>query len=128
MLYLMPVIPFSLMGLVALAKTSAFRMAALSIVGGWGLARYLGTTATDGKSSYSADDPEYIGAFFAALLMSGNILQDHDRIIDHNTDNERQPQHGESIDGKPAKKQNQKSAHDRKGHGQQNVNVGAPGT
>jgi|GEM_PF-5808574 len=73
MLYLMPVIPFGLVGLAALAKTNAFWMAALSIVGGWGLTRYLGQAATEGKSTYSVDDPEYIGAFFAAVAAASGV-------------------------------------------------------
>ncbi|MCX5796035.1 MAG: hypothetical protein NTY77_11120 [Elusimicrobia bacterium] len=73
MLYLTPVLPFSLLGLLALAKTNAFWMAALSIVGGWGLTRYLGKALAEGKSTYSVDDPEYIGAFFAAVAAAAGV-------------------------------------------------------
>jgi len=66
MFYFLPVLPFGLAGFMALAKTNAFWMSALSAAGGWGLARYLGKAATEGGSRYSVDDPEYIGAFFGA--------------------------------------------------------------
>jgi hypothetical protein len=67
MLYFLPIAPFGLTAALALLKTNALWTAALAIVGGWGLTRYLGKTVDEeGKTVYSVDDPEYIGAFFAA--------------------------------------------------------------
>jgi hypothetical protein len=62
-----------LAGLLALAKTNAFWTAALAAVGGWGLSRYLGKALAEGKSTYSVDDPEYIGAFFAAVAAASGV-------------------------------------------------------
>ena len=68
MLYFLPIAPFGLTAALGLLKTNALWTAALAIVGGWGLTRYLGKTVSEeGKTVYSVDDPEYIGAFFAAV-------------------------------------------------------------
>lgn len=67
MFYLMPVIPFTLAGGLALLKTNAFWLAAVAALSGWGLVRYAGKAGKSDGRRYSVDDPEYIGAFFGAL-------------------------------------------------------------
>ncbi|MBI5208684.1 MAG: hypothetical protein HY927_01770 [Elusimicrobia bacterium] len=52
--------------LAAAAKTNAFWMAVVNVLGGWGLMRYLGRAAEDGKD-FSMDSGERIGAYLGAL-------------------------------------------------------------
>ena len=56
-----------------LTQLNEFAMAALGILGGWGLERYLGKASEAGGSRISLDDPEFIGAFFAATAAGAAI-------------------------------------------------------
>jgi hypothetical protein len=59
--------------LLATAKTNAFWMSVVNVLGGWGLIRFLGRKAEDGKDAdFSMDSGERIGVYFGALaLMTG---------------------------------------------------------
>ncbi len=69
MFYLMPVLPFTLAAGLALLKTNAFWMASVAALSGWGLIRYAGRAGKAEGRRYSVDEPEYIGAFFGALVV-----------------------------------------------------------
>ncbi|MBI5884017.1 MAG: hypothetical protein HZB91_13050 [Elusimicrobia bacterium] len=57
--------------LLATAKTNAFWMSVVNILGGWGLMRFLSRKAENGDE-FSMDSGERIGAYFGALaLMTG---------------------------------------------------------
>ncbi|HAH06177.1 MAG TPA: hypothetical protein DCM05_06560 [Elusimicrobia bacterium] len=66
------VAPAAAAAALALPLSPALWMAALGIVGGWGLKRYLGKAA-EKASGTSVDDPEYIGAFFAAAALAAGM-------------------------------------------------------
>ena len=61
------------------------------------------------------------------LAVAGDVLQNHDGVVDDDADDQRQAQHGEAVDGEAAEVEDDEGAQDGGGDGQQDVQGRAPG-